>query len=84
MICSATPSSTITEYNLTLASICERIGHPLPEYPNQTSLDRAQGQVHVMTAMADAVTDIRSVKAAIQADIDFDTDGMVDLDSHPF
>lgn len=72
------------EYYLTLANICERIGHPLPEHPNQTSLDRAKGQVHIMTAMANAVTDIRSVKAAIHADIDFDTDGMVDLDTHPF
>jgi hypothetical protein len=72
------------EYNLTLASLCERIGHPLPEYPYQTSLDRAQGQVHVMTAMAGAVTDVRPVKAAVQTDIDFDADGMVDLDSHPF
>lgn len=72
------------EYNLTLAVICERVGHPLPEYPHQTSLDRAQGQVHVMAAMADAVTEVRPGKVAIQADIDFDIDGMVDLDSHPF
>jgi hypothetical protein len=72
------------EYNLTLATICERVGYPLPEYPHQTSIDRAKGQVHVMAAMADAVTDVRPGKVAIQADIDFDLDGMVDLDSHPF
>ncbi|MBA2391443.1 MAG: hypothetical protein H0V70_01705 [Ktedonobacteraceae bacterium] len=75
------------EYNLTLASICERIGHPLPEYPNQTSLDRAQGQVHVLTAMANAVTDVRPGKTkgtSIGSDVDLDTDALGDLDSHPF
>ena len=75
------------EYNLTLANICERIGHPLPEYPNQTSLDRARGQAHIMTAMANAVTDVRPGKTqAVRTDSegDLDTDALGDLDSHPF
>ena len=74
------------EYNLTLAGICERIGHPLPEYPNQTGLDRAKGQVHVLTAMADAVTDVRpaTTSETNTAEIDLDTDALGDLDTHPF
>ena len=73
------------EYNLTLASICERIGHPLPEYPNQTGLDRAKGQVLVLTAMGDAVTDVRPTTSETNtAEIDLDTDALGDLDTHPF
>jgi len=77
------------EYNLTLAGICERIGHPLPARPNQTSVERAKGQVHVMRAIANAVTDLRSTKtseagAEDTAVIDTSDDELDDLDSHPF
>jgi hypothetical protein len=75
------------EYNLTLANICERIGHPLPEHPHQTSLDRAKGQVYVMTALTDAVTDVRPVKtdkASTESEIDFYSTILEDLDNTPF
>ncbi len=75
------------EYSLTLARICERVGHPLPEHPHQTSLDRAKGQVHFMTAMANAVTDVRPIKthkAHGEATSESDPDELEDLDSHPF
>src|SRR6266487_4002658 len=75
------------EYSLTLARICERVGHSLPEHPHQTSLDRAKGQVHFMTAMANAVTDMRPTKtrkASGEVDTNSDTDELEDVDSHPF
>jgi len=75
------------EYGLTLAGICEWIGHPLPEYPTQTSIDRAKGQVYIMTAMANAVTDVRPVKireVRAEETIDSSDDEPGDLDSHPF
>ncbi|HYU71638.1 MAG TPA: hypothetical protein VEL31_03065, partial [Ktedonobacteraceae bacterium] len=76
------------EYNLTLAGICERIGHPLPARPNQTSVERAKGQVHVMRAIANAVTDVRPSKTSeaptdLDGDLD-DNDLSDDLESHPF
>ena len=40
-----------------LADLCERLGHPLPEHPRQDALDRARGQVHLLRAMAQGVTD---------------------------
>jgi len=70
------------EYYLSLAELCERIGHPLPKQPNQASLDRAKGQAHILTAMAKAVTDVRPTKdrkapTGDEADIDADFE-------HPF
>ncbi len=47
------------EYSLKLAELCARVGAPLPDYPNQTSLDRAHGQLAVLQAFAQAVTDVR-------------------------
>ncbi len=75
------------EYSLTLAGICERIGHPLPEHPHQTSLDRAKGQVNFLIAMANAVNDMRPTKtrkASGEVDTNSDTDELEDVDSHPF
>jgi DNA polymerase III alpha subunit (gram-positive type) len=75
------------EYSLTLARICERVGHPLPEHPHQTNLDRAKGQAHFMIAMANAVTDVRTMKthnAHGEAASESDPDELEDLDSHPF
>lgn len=39
-----------------LADLCERLGHPLPEHPQQDALDRARGQVQVLRAMAQGIT----------------------------
>lgn len=41
---------------LRLAELCWRVGHPLPERPNQTALDRAVGQLRVLKAMANGFT----------------------------
>ncbi|HVU66416.1 MAG TPA: exonuclease domain-containing protein [Ktedonobacteraceae bacterium] len=47
------------EYSLKLAELCTRIGSPLPNHPHQTSLDRARGQLAVLQAFAQAITDVR-------------------------
>ena len=39
-----------------LADLCQRLGHPLPEHPQQDALDRARGQVQLLRAMAQGVT----------------------------
>ncbi len=79
------------EYYLSLAQLCERIGHPLPEAPHQNSLDRARGQYHVLQALANAVTDVRPAKAPTATDTSREApvgppidDGLGDLDEHPF
>lgn len=39
-----------------LADLCERLGHPLPEHPQQDALDRARGQVQLLRAMSQGIT----------------------------
>jgi DNA polymerase III epsilon subunit-like protein len=39
-----------------LEELCQRIGHPLPEQPRQSIFDRARGQMHLLDAMAKAIT----------------------------
>ena len=39
-----------------LHSLCEALGQPLPKPPDQTALDRALGQLHVLQAMAQGRT----------------------------
>ncbi len=72
------------EYALQLAALCERIGHPLPQPPHQTSLHRAQGQLHLITAMAHALTDVRLTKPDAQAATAFMNEDEDDLDESPF
>ena len=72
------------EYALQLAALCERIGHPLPQPPQQTSLHRAQGQLHLLTAMAHAVTDVRSPKPGAEAPTMPTNEEDDDLDASPF
>jgi DNA polymerase III epsilon subunit-like protein len=56
------------EYYLKLAELCARVGSPLPDYPNQTSLDRARGQSAVLQALAQAITDLRIPAQAVAAE----------------
>lgn len=80
------------EYYLSLDKLCARVGHPLPEPPAQTSIDRAIGQYHFLQGMASGVTDVqpplkssrREQTVAISTDIIDDTDALGDLDAHPF
>jgi hypothetical protein len=73
------------EYALQLAALCERIGHPLPQPPQQTSLHRAVGQVHLLTAMAHAITDVQPTKpAADSATSPMSEEEDDDLDESPF
>jgi hypothetical protein len=84
------------EYYLSLAELCARAGYPLPEPPAQTAIDRARGQIHVTTAIAQAITDVRPprTKAAPAAsspssdspgdDFLSDDDSLEGLDDHPF
>lgn len=53
-----------SEYSLTLESLCERIGAPLPAKPHQTSIDRARGQRAFFQAFASAWTDVQPPQAA--------------------
>ena len=39
-----------------LSTLCAHIGHPLPEYPHQTALDRARGQIVLLEALAQGFT----------------------------
>lgn len=39
-----------------LADLCRRLGYPLPEHPHQDALDRARGQVRLLSAMSQGVT----------------------------
>lgn len=39
-----------------LADLCARLGHPLPEHPQQDALDRARGQVCLLRAMSQGIT----------------------------
>jgi hypothetical protein len=80
------------EYSLSLAVLCERAGHPLPAKPNQSSLDRAKGQISVIQAMANAVTNLTPAKlesteeaaaTSTVAGADPD-DGLGDFEDHPF
>jgi hypothetical protein len=41
-----------------LSSLCELVGHPLPEAPDCTTLDRARGQLHLLKAMAQGITGV--------------------------
>ncbi|GHO56709.1 exonuclease domain-containing protein [Ktedonobacter robiniae] len=58
-----------------LADACTHIGHPLPERPYQTGIDRAKGQLHTLQAMANAVTSCSTVTQAL---------GSENSEDHPF
>jgi hypothetical protein len=79
------------EYSLSLDKLCARVGHPLPEPPAQSSIDRAIGQYHFLQGMASGVTDVQPPKSshkeqavAISSPSIDDTDALGDLDAHPF
>src|SRR6266699_2393156 len=38
-----------------LSNLCAYIGHPLPEYPHQTALDRARGQIALLKAISQGI-----------------------------
>jgi hypothetical protein len=42
--------------SLRLAMLCESIGHPLPELPDQTAIDRAVGQLRLLQAMSQGIS----------------------------
>ncbi|EFH88803.1 hypothetical protein [Ktedonobacter racemifer] len=65
-----------------LAEACTRIGHPLPERPHQTGVDRARGQLHTLQAMANAVTSCNTSTPAPGADNS--EDQSFDTGEHPF
>jgi DNA polymerase III epsilon subunit-like protein len=39
-----------------LATLCAKIGFPLPDHPSQTAFDRVRGQMHLLEAMAQGIT----------------------------
>jgi DNA polymerase III epsilon subunit-like protein len=39
-----------------LSSLCELVGHPLPDPPDCTAIDRARGQLHLLQSMAQGIT----------------------------
>ena len=67
-----------------LETLCRRIGHPLPEQPGQTALDKARGQIDLFEAMANAITGtISAASPSTGNDVDRE-DEPVDLDDLPF
>ena len=38
-----------------LSNLCTYIGHALPEYPHQTALDRARGQIALLKAISQGI-----------------------------
>jgi DNA polymerase III epsilon subunit-like protein len=77
------------EYYLDLAKLCARVGHPLPEPPEQTAIHRAIGQAHVLEGFANAITDLTPERPTRQAEASStgsDEDELLpeDLDAHPF
>ncbi len=69
------------EYYLTLADLCERIGHPLE---SNSAIHRAQGQCAILKAMAEGITDVRSPKSIAPTTDTTNNDELGDLDEHPF
>ncbi|GHO72850.1 hypothetical protein KSD_06210 [Ktedonobacter sp. SOSP1-85] len=65
-----------------LADACARVGHPLPERPHQTGVDRAKGQLHVLQAMANAVTSCTT--SLPKPGVENSEDLSFDLNDHPF
>jgi DNA polymerase III epsilon subunit-like protein len=49
-----------------LADLCERLGAPLPPHPQQDALDRAHGQVHLLSMMAQGITHVSATSQASQ------------------
>jgi DNA polymerase III epsilon subunit-like protein len=49
-----------------LADLCERLGAPLPQHPQQDALDRARGQVHLLRMMAQGITSVSATPQASQ------------------
>jgi DNA polymerase III epsilon subunit-like protein len=41
-----------------LETLCAQIGFPLPEHPHQDALHRARGQLHLLEAMAQGITNV--------------------------
>jgi outer membrane murein-binding lipoprotein Lpp len=60
-----------------LEMLCKRIGHPLPEHPYQTALDRARGQQALLNAIANAITGIATPTSTVEPDSEED-------EEHPF
>jgi hypothetical protein len=58
-----------------LSGCLERVGYALPQQPQQTAIDRAQGQVKLLEAIASAMSDRRELAL---------DDMLGDLDGHPF
>ena len=73
------------EYYLTLADVCERIGHPLK---SNSAVDRATGQHYLLKAMAEGITDVRPPKpvasSTASATSTTNDDVLDGLDEHPF
>ena len=70
------------EYYLTLADVCERIGHPLK---SNSAVNRATGQYHLLKAMAEGDTDVRPPKLVAPSTAPATSDdGLDGLDEHPF
>jgi hypothetical protein len=57
-----------------LSTLCSRLGKPLPEPPQQNALHRATGQLHLLEAMAQGISERVTI-----SDEDEDED-----DDHPF
>lgn len=64
-----------------LADLCQAIGSPLPQHPDQTAYDRARGQLHLLEAMAQGITHAHALP---QTSSNSSEDEDTEQDEHPF
>jgi DNA polymerase III epsilon subunit-like protein len=53
-----------------LATVCTQVGFPLPNHPHQDAFDRIRGQIHLLEAMAQGITDVPAPEEAVSQDDD--------------
>ncbi len=53
-----------------LATVCAQVGFPLPDHPDQDAFDRVRGQIHLLEAMAQGITDVPTPEEAVSQDDD--------------
>lgn len=70
-----------------LATLCQQIGHPLPDHPQQTAYHRACGQVALLQAMAEGQIGVRIAETGVGETPPLAADANTasfDDDDHPF
>ena len=53
-----------------LATVCAQVGFPLPDHPHQDAFARIRGQIHLLEAIAQGITDVSAPEEAVSQDDD--------------